>query len=137
MSYREHALPPALVPWLACTWERHALEAVTTRVLPDGCIDVVWIEGSGAQLVGANMTAFLVSLAPGVHVVGARMRPGAVPALLGVSGEAVLDARAPVEAVLDSKRAKQAAALEGHPDPLAHLARPAPLASARRRPGRR
>jgi hypothetical protein len=65
MSYREHAPPPALAPWLACTWERHALDGVTTRVLPDGCIDVIWIEGAGTQVVGANTTAFLVSLAPG------------------------------------------------------------------------
>jgi hypothetical protein len=57
MSYREHAPPPALVPWLACAWERHALEAVTTRVLPDGCIDIIWIEGAGTQVVGGQRVA--------------------------------------------------------------------------------
>jgi AraC-like DNA-binding protein len=121
MSYREHAPPPALAPWLACTWERHALDGVPTRVLPDGCIDVIWIEGVGTQLVGANTTAFLISLPPGARVVGARMRPGAAPALLGVSGESVRDLRAPVQAVLDSRRARLAAALDGHRDPLVCL----------------
>lgn len=121
MSYREHAPPPALVPWLACTWERHAVDAVTTRVLPDGCIDIIWTRGAGTQVVGANTTAFLVSLPPGVHLIGARMRPGAAPALLGVSGEAVRDVRAPVQAILDSRRASLAAALDGHRDPLACL----------------
>ncbi len=41
-------------------------------------------------MVGPNTTAFLVALAAGVNVVGARMRPGAAPALLGVDGAAAL-----------------------------------------------
>jgi hypothetical protein len=49
------------------------------------------------------------------------MRPGAAPALLGVTGEAVRDVRAPVEAVLNSRRANLAAALEGDRDPLVCL----------------
>ena len=70
MSYCEHAPPTALAPWLACTWERHSEFGVPVRVLPDGCVDVVWIEGEGTQLVGANTTAFLVSLPAGTRVVG-------------------------------------------------------------------
>jgi transcriptional regulator GlxA family with amidase domain len=44
MSYREHVGLPALVPWLACTWERRDDGRSPVRVLPDGCVDIVWTE---------------------------------------------------------------------------------------------
>jgi len=90
MTYREHSAPPALAPWLDCTWERRDGGGDPVRVVPDGCIDIVWTEGAGAQVVGPNTTAFLVELDAGVSVVGARMRPGAAPALLGVVAAAAL-----------------------------------------------
>ena len=122
MSYREHAPVAALAPWLACIWERRGDGGAPVRVLPDGCVDMVWIEGQDTQVVGANTTAFCVSLPHGVRVVGARMRPGAAPALLGVSGEAVRDERLTIEAVWGSDGARLAAALEGHADPVQCLA---------------
>jgi AraC-like DNA-binding protein len=118
MSYHEHSPQPGLVPWLACTWERQVEGGPPIRVLPDGCVDVIWIEGVGTQLVGANTTAFLVSLHAGTRVVGARLRPGAAPALLGVCGEAVRDARLPIEDVWGSDGARLAAALDEHADPF-------------------
>ena len=54
MSYREHPAPALLSPWLECLWERTADAAERVRVLPDGCIDVVWTRGSGPQLVGTQ-----------------------------------------------------------------------------------
>ena len=73
-------------------WERRDGGGEPVRVVPDGCIDIVWTEGRGARVVGANTTAFLVTLGPDTSVVGARMRPGAAPALLGVDGAALRDA---------------------------------------------
>ncbi|MEA2143043.1 MAG: hypothetical protein QOI64_1473, partial [Solirubrobacteraceae bacterium] len=93
MTYREHRAPPALAPWLACTWERRDGGGDPVRVLPDGCIDIVWTQGAGTHVVGPNTTAFLVALDAGVHVVGARMRPGAAPALLGVDAAPLRDGR--------------------------------------------
>jgi AraC-like DNA-binding protein len=90
------------------------------RVLPDGCIDVVCIEGAGAQLVGANTTAFLVSVTDGSQIVGARMLPGCAPALLGIAAEQVRDARLPVpEALAHGAELEQV--LADSPDPLAAL----------------
>ena len=63
MSYREHAPPPALAPWVQCSWQRSGDGGPPVRVVPDGCIDVVWIEGTGTQVVGPNTEAFLVALA--------------------------------------------------------------------------
>ena len=93
MTYREHRAPPSLAPWLACTWERRDGGGAPVRVVPDGCIDIVWTQGAGAHVVGPNTTAFLVALDAGVRVVGARMRPGAAPALLGVDGASLRDER--------------------------------------------
>jgi AraC-like DNA-binding protein len=101
MSYREHAPPPALAPWLECFWERRGEPGTSVRVLPDGCIDVVFAEGAGAQLVGANTTAFLVSVDDSTRIIGARMLPGCAPALLGIAAEAVRDVRLPVSEALD------------------------------------
>ena len=90
-SYREHPPPLALEPWLACTWQRRDGAREPVRVVPDGCVDIVWTEGRGARVVGANTTAFLVALGPDTSVVGARIRPGAAPALLDVDAAALRD----------------------------------------------
>lgn len=100
MSYREHASPPALTAWLECAWQREA-DVGPVRVVPDGCIDIVWIENAGTQIVGANTTAFVVELAPATNVAGARLRPGAGPSFLGIDGVALRDGRAPIEAIWD------------------------------------
>ncbi|MGI8903316.1 MAG: AraC family transcriptional regulator [Solirubrobacteraceae bacterium] len=123
MAYREHAPPPELAPWLECTWERHSERGVPVRVLPDGCIDLVWTEGKGTQVVGANTTAFLVALPGGVRIAGARLRPGAAPSLLGVASEAVRDARVPVAELWAAGDAgyRLAAALDEQPDPVEGL----------------
>ena len=91
------------------------------RVLPDGCVDLVWTEGAGTLLVGANTSAFLVSLPAGTRVAGARLRPGAGPAFLGVSGEAVRDARIPLADVWADAGRRVAAALDEGPDPVGGL----------------
>src|SRR3954470_16647224 len=100
MSYLEHAPPAELAPWLECFWERRGEPGPPVRVVPDGCMDVVFTEGLGAHVIGANTTAFLVSLDAGVRVAGARMLPGCAPALLGVGAEELRDVRMPLAQAL-------------------------------------
>ena len=121
MSYREQPPPAALAPWLECVWERRAEPGAPVRVLPDGCIDIVWTEGAGTQIVGANTTAFLVSLDTGTRVVGARMLPGCAPALLGIAAEGVRDARVPIADLLATDGARLEAALDASADVSAAL----------------
>lgn len=116
MSYREYTPPPPLAPWLACTWEHQSAGDPPVRVVPDGCIDVVWTEGAGTTVVGANTTAFLVALTAGTLVVGARLWPGTAPALLGVDAESLRDARASVEDVWGDDGCRLAAALDERED---------------------
>jgi AraC-like DNA-binding protein len=81
-------------------------------------MDIVFVDGRGLEAVGANLTAFLAALPPGGGAVGVRMRPGGAPPLLGVSGEALRDARPPAADVLgdDARRLEErvAAATTAH-----------------------
>ncbi|MEY2513309.1 MAG: hypothetical protein QOJ89_667 [bacterium] len=122
MEYREHLPPPGLAPWVERLWERGDGGGPPVRIVPDGCIDVVWTRGAGAQVVGANTTAFLVSVTPGSHVAGARLSPGAAPALLGVDAQALRDGRVPLHDVWGDDGRRLEAALEASPDPLRALA---------------
>lgn len=94
MSYRELRPPAELRPWVECAWEVES-DGAQRRILPDGCIDVVWT-GKQLQLVGANTAAFTVATATGQIATGVRFHPGGAPAALSLDAEAVLDARVPV-----------------------------------------
>jgi AraC-like DNA-binding protein len=122
MSYREHAPPPGLALWLECTWERRG-DGLPVRVLPDGCIDVIWGEDGETQLVGPNTTAFISDVRPGSRMIGARFRPGAAPALLGIAAEEFRDVRASVGDVWRGDGARLAETLDAHADPLHGLRR--------------
>lgn len=122
MSYREHPAPRGLEPWLACTWERTG-DGPPVRVLPDGCIDVIYHRGVGGSVVGANTTAFVVPVASGSYMVGARMRPGAAPALLGVAAESLRDQRVGLEPALGTGSAGFEEMIEAGGDPVRALER--------------
>ena len=114
-AYREVAPPAALRPWVECLWRRRAPGDAAEdvhRVLPDGCIDLIWSDGAGLLAVGPNTTAFLARMAPGEGAVGVRFRPGGAPALLGVPADALLDVRAPAAEVWgpDAERLEEAVA---------------------------
>jgi AraC-like DNA-binding protein len=121
MSIREHRPPTVLADWLDRLWERDRRASGPARILPDGCIDVVFSPSTGLRLVGANTVAFVTDVAPAELVVGARMVPGGAPALLGVSAPAQLDRRLPLRAVLGDDAARLEERLHGAPDPAATL----------------
>jgi AraC-like DNA-binding protein len=154
VSYREHPVPRSLAPWVECAWSRVG-GGDPVRVLPDGCIDIVWTEGSGTHFVGPNTSAFLAAPPAGARVVGVRLHPGAAPALLGVEAPALRDGREPLESLWgdagrrlawqldsgDDRVGALIAALAGRapaapaPDPLvrAFALAPVPVAAAARR----
>ena len=117
MEYREHLPPAALAPWVACTWERRDGGGAPVRVVPDGCIDIIWTQGAGTAVAGANTTAFLVTLPARTHVVGLRLRPGAAPPLLGVDGTALRDARPALHELWGDDAHELTARLEEAADP--------------------
>ena len=92
MSYREHRVEGALGQWVECAWTREGPDG-HQRIVPDGCMDLVWSEQLGLTAVGPNTTAFLAPLHNGGSAVGVRLHPGAAPPLFGVPAPELRDAR--------------------------------------------
>jgi AraC-like DNA-binding protein len=80
VSYAERLLPSPLV---ACTWEQSTAAECRQRVVPDACVDLIF-SGERLTLAGPDTEARIVVLAPGTHLVGARLRPGMAGSVLEV-----------------------------------------------------
>jgi AraC-like DNA-binding protein len=116
VTYCEQAPPRGLAPWVQCTWRRSADGGAPVRVVPDGCIDIVWTEGSGTIVVGPNTRAFLVALSPGTCVAGVRLHPGAAPSLLAVDALALRDGSVAIADVWGDAGRRLAEDLDDRPD---------------------
>lgn len=102
--YRELApdrLPGPVRGLVECAWRAEApADGVSEqRVLPDGCMDLLLIDGR-VHVAGPDTAAHLAHSAPGSVSTGLRFRPGALPALLGVTADALRDLRADLADVL-------------------------------------
>ena len=77
-------------PVVACTWEQVAPVGTEQRVVPDGCVDLIW-SGERLSIAGPDTKPRVVVLARGSWLVGARLRPGAAGAALGLPASEVHD----------------------------------------------
>src|SRR5262245_30523863 len=68
-------------------------EPSVADVTPDGCTDLIWQSGYGAYVAGPDTGPAPASLPPGTIVIGARFRPGAGGAALGIPLAAMRDQR--------------------------------------------
>jgi AraC-like DNA-binding protein len=68
------------------------------RVLPDGCIDLLWT-GDALVVAGPDTGPFVETFAPGATIVGVRFRPGAAPGWLGVAADEIANQRVPLAAL--------------------------------------
>jgi AraC-like DNA-binding protein len=91
-AYRER---PSILPG-AVVWERELREPSVTRVLPDGCMDIIWADGV-LIVAGADTTA-TISSEPAAYT-GLRFAPGDAPAVLGVPASELRDQRVPLDAL--------------------------------------
>jgi len=116
-SYREYRPCHALQPFVQCYWSREATAGhpATTlnRVLPDGCMDIVFNFGDvwttagacrregrrGGAVVGTMTTPLLVSLGRREEFFGVRFRPGGAAALLHVPAVEFTDASVQLDRV--------------------------------------
>ncbi len=120
--YREFAAPP-----LACLWVR-VTDEDRTPVLPDACSDLIWQAGRGAFVAGPDTGPAPVGSRAGSVFVGARFRPGAGGAALGLPLSELRDQRVGL-AELDRALAER---LPGDLEPdealrrIAEIARTAP-----------
>ncbi len=92
-GYREYAPPAPLARAVSCLWVgvTPAAGAPPTRVLPDGCTDLIWRGGSGVSLAGPDTGPVLAPVPPGTVLAGVRFRPGAGGPALGLPLSALLD----------------------------------------------
>jgi AraC-like DNA-binding protein len=97
-GYRERPARPGL--GLACTWTQSpagGAEPYVQRVVPDGCMDLIWWERTGdIQVAGPDTGPHLAELVPGERLVAVRFRPGMAPPVLGRPADAVRDGRVPL-----------------------------------------
>ncbi|WP_227983629.1 helix-turn-helix transcriptional regulator [Nocardia spumae] len=116
-SYHERR---ALIPADAVVWRRRVC-AGTVSVLPDGCMDLVWLDGR-LVVAGPDTRAQLGTAREHSTVYGIRFAPGTAPALLGVPAYELLDRRAELSEVWSSRRARAMTDLvSAAPDPLRGL----------------
>lgn len=85
--YEERAsrLPGAVV------WTNASSDTGAGRVLPDGCMDLLWHEGR-LLVAGPDTRAYVMEREPSTWA-GVRFCPGAAPALLGVPAHELRDRR--------------------------------------------
>jgi len=81
LLYQEHLPCPALAPYIACFWTCHVRpegQAISHRVLPDNCIDILWQDSDPHGSVAGMMSAAItVPFARPVRTIAARFKPGA------------------------------------------------------------
>jgi AraC-like DNA-binding protein len=91
-TYLESAPPRPLVSHACCVWTHAAGDGDhVERVLPDGCADIVWIDGDGIVVAGPATREVLVGIPGGAAAVGVRFGPGAAGAALGVAAHELRD----------------------------------------------
>jgi AraC-like DNA-binding protein len=87
------------------------------RILPDGCLDVIWQDGR-VFVAGPDTTAQVVSSPPGSRLFAVRFADGAGPSVLGVPADELTDRRVPFDALFGPAETRRLAEAD---DPLAAL----------------
>ena len=92
-GYREYR-----TPGLACSWTAALppdAEPFVQRVLPDGCVDLIWA-GGGILVAGPDTGPMPAVVRPGEEIAAVRFAPGTAPPVLGVPADALRDGRVPL-----------------------------------------
>lgn len=95
-TYREYRPPTGLEPVVACLWENDAVLHRGQRIVPDGCVDLIWLGGSGIEIAGADTGPRIAGPARAAAS-GIRLPPGAAGAVLGVPASEVVDQQVPLD----------------------------------------
>lgn len=90
-AYREYRPPALLTGLVACLWEHVPARPHVQRVIPDGCVDLVWLADRELVFAGPDTGPRVVELPAGTRSVGIRFRPGAAGAMLGMPASEIRD----------------------------------------------
>lgn len=87
-------------------WTRRVGPAGSTgRILPDGCLDLIAVDGE-LLVAGPDTRAWLSTSPPGTGFAAVRFDPGVGPAVLGVPGYELRNARVPLAALWPARRVR-------------------------------
>ncbi len=98
--FRPSASSPDLRDVLACRWT--ATSAGRHELIPDGCLELLWIDGRGTWLCGPDTRSWAFDLPPGTAMSGVRFRPGAAAGVLRVDACELRDVRVALADLLDA-----------------------------------
>lgn len=103
-GYAEWPAPAGLRDAVACLWASVVPGdgAGESLVLPDGCSDLIWEQGTGAYVAGPDTAAVRTTSRPGTVFVGVRFRPASGGPVLGVPLSELRDQRVDVTDVLSA-----------------------------------
>lgn len=107
-DYREFAVPAHLADYFLCLWKQVIVGSreYAHRVLPDACVDIVFINDDPPVVVGPWTESFVARLAVGARIVGARLLPGYAASLLGIPAAELLNRSALLSDVWGQNRAR-------------------------------
>ena len=106
--YRERPPTADLTSALACVWRANVGDGAHT-LIPDGCVDLLWIDDGTVWLCGPETSAWSFSLPPGTTAVGARFKPGVAPRIVGLDAAEVSSARITLEALWGDRATRELA----------------------------
>lgn len=95
--YREFAPSPTLRAHFRCAWlhETPTGRRSAITIVPDGCVDIIWI-GGRLEVAGPDVTAALSRPMPGETIAGVRFRAGAAAKWLGLPMTELVGRRVPL-----------------------------------------
>src|SRR5262245_10117735 len=112
--YREVPAPPNLADYFLCFWTQVIVGSgeYSHHVLPDACVDIVFIDDDPPVVVGPWTAPFVVRFPAGTKVVGARLHPGRAPGVLGIPAAELLNQSVPLSEVWSTNRVRSVLALD-------------------------
>lgn len=107
-DYREFPVSPKLASNFLCFWTQVIVGSgkYPHRVLPDGCVDIVFINEEPPVVVGPWTSPFIATFPAGTGIVGARLRPGYAPGVLGIPAAEMLNRSMPLSVMWDQSRTR-------------------------------
>jgi AraC-like DNA-binding protein len=110
MAYRELPLPGRPASHVACLWTRDPEPVASVRrILPDACVDVVWVQGDRLVVAGPATGPALAALPAGAASAGVRFRVGAAGSALGVPARELRELNVELEEVWGARAARRLA----------------------------
>lgn len=102
---------------MACTWEQEPAEHRVQRVVPDGCVDLIWLAERELVVAGPDTGPRSVELPAQSLSSGIRLRPGAAGAVLGLPACELRDLQVCADDVWGEPAVQLADALAQAPPP--------------------